>query len=137
IWCLLWASSGWQDAVSLHHPVDALDVDRRPALLLGVSSDRRVQPAIAVGRLIGDHLLDIGEPLSLGLRAPPRRRGAAVLACATRFDRATPSASAIVFTASRSASARAHAIAFGPDLVCSTSRLRSNGARVTAHSISS
>ena len=50
-----------QHSVRLHHPIDPLSIDRRPALLGGSSSDQRVNPPIAASRQTGDDLFDLGE----------------------------------------------------------------------------
>jgi hypothetical protein len=50
-----------QHSVRLHHPIDPLSIDRRPALLGGSSSDQRVNPPIAAGRQTGDDLFDLDE----------------------------------------------------------------------------
>jgi hypothetical protein len=54
---------------------------------------------ISATRLAGDRLLNLSHQLASGGGGRPRREGAAAVACATRFERATPSASAIVSTA--------------------------------------
>jgi len=56
-----------QEAVHLHDPVDALDVNRRATFIAAPASEQSVHPAIAVGRLTRDHLLDLGQQLGLGL----------------------------------------------------------------------
>jgi len=60
-------------------PADAPDIDRRPALPLAVSSDRRVDPAIAVGRLTSDHLPISVSDSGSGCGRRPRRRGSSCL----------------------------------------------------------
>ena len=59
------------EPMRLHDPIDAFDVDRRSALLPAAAPDQRMHPAIAVGRLTGDGLLDLGQQFGLGLRPPP------------------------------------------------------------------
>src|SRR4029077_20434573 len=60
-----------QQPVRLHDPIDAFDVDRRSALLPATPPDQRVYPAIAVGRLAGDGLFDLGQQLGFRLRRTP------------------------------------------------------------------
>jgi hypothetical protein len=50
-----------QHSVRLHHPIDPLSIDRRPAMLGGSSSDQRVNPPIAASRQTGNDLFDLGE----------------------------------------------------------------------------
>jgi hypothetical protein len=50
-----------QHSVRLHHPIDPLSIDRRPAMLGGSSSDQRVNPPIAASRQTGNDPFDLGE----------------------------------------------------------------------------
>ena len=55
----------------LHHPVDALGVDRGQAFLAALALEHRPDAAIAIGRLIADDRLDPGDEFLLRGRRPP------------------------------------------------------------------
>jgi hypothetical protein len=70
-----------QQAVRLHDAVDPLHVDRRAALFTALTSDQRMNTAVAVSGLAGDQRLDFAHKRCLGLwmtaspLSGPSRRG--------------------------------------------------------------
>jgi len=63
-----------QQPVPLHHPVDPLGVDRRPAMFAVSSPDQGMNRAIAVSRHAGNDLFDLGQQFRVRLwraTAPP------------------------------------------------------------------
>jgi len=88
-----------------------LTVNRGAAFFVAPSPDEHVHSAISVSRLASDDLLDLDHELGLGLCRTRQRAGIAAFTWVARFERATPSVSAIVFTTCRPAPARARATA--------------------------
>src|ERR1700678_569754 len=65
-----------QHPMSLHHPMDALGVDRRQAFLAALALEHRPDAPIAIGRLIADDRLDPGDEFFLRRgRAPNPFKG--------------------------------------------------------------
>lgn len=57
-----------QQAMHLHHPVDALGIGRRWPAIARLPPQERVDPAVAIGGQIGDQGLDTRDELLLGQR---------------------------------------------------------------------
>jgi hypothetical protein len=94
----------------LHDPVDAFDVDRRTAFFAALTPEQRMDAPRAVSRLPGDQRLDLADKLCLGLwGTSPPLLGPIRRPLHGGLERATPSASEIVFPACRPARARASA----------------------------
>lgn len=55
-----------QQAMHLHHPVDALGIGRRWPAIARLPPQERMDPAVAIGRQIGDQALDTRDELFLG-----------------------------------------------------------------------
>lgn len=57
--------------MQLHHPIDAFDVWPGTAIVAGVSAQNGVNPAIAVGRHIGDDRFDLIHQALISKRRSP------------------------------------------------------------------
>jgi hypothetical protein len=77
-----------QQPMRLHHPIDPLDVDRRPTLFPVSSPDQGVNPPIAVSRQAGDDLLDLGQQFRILLWPATAPLTWAAIAWTARFERA-------------------------------------------------
>ena len=62
-----------QQAMRLHHPVDALDGDRRPGGRFTLATQQSVDATVAVGRQLRDDRLNLGQQRRIRLGRRPIR----------------------------------------------------------------